>query len=124
MRKPGLLPVFLTVVIDLLGFGIVLPLLPLYADEWHASEGTIALLFTAFSALQFVSAPLWGRLSDRIGRRPVILLGLMPARSSPTRCFSFAAMRGDAWALLFVSRMRPRACSAAPSPRPTPTLPM
>lgn len=104
MRSPRpLLAIFLTVVIDLLGFGIVLPLLPLYADEWKASPTTIALLFTAFSALQFVSAPLWGRLSDRIGRRPVILIGLAGS------CVSYAlfavAAIDQLLVLLFVSRV-------------------
>ncbi len=103
MRKPGLLPIFLTVVIDLLGFGIVLPLLPLYADEWKTPEGVIALLFTSFSALQFVSAPMWGRLSDRIGRRPVILVGLAGSFLS-YGLFAVAAV-DQLLALLFVSRI-------------------
>ena len=76
VRRSPLLAVFLTVVIDLLGFGIVLPLLPLYADEHGAPGVVIGLLFVAFSGMQFLTAPLWGRWSDRIGRRPVILLGL------------------------------------------------
>lgn len=79
--------VFLVVFIDLLGFGIVLPLLPLYADEllrplfpgeaqrvWRGV--LLGLLMSSFSAMQFVFAPTWGRLSDRIGRRPILLLGL------------------------------------------------
>lgn len=104
MRSPRpLLAIFLTVVIDLLGFGIVLPLLPLYADEWHASPGVIALLFTSFSALQFISAPLWGRLSDRIGRRPVILIGLAGSCASYT-LFGLAAL-DQMLMLLFVSRV-------------------
>ncbi len=77
MQKPSLLGVFLTVVIDLLGFGIVLPLLALYGDEYHAIKLTIGLLFSCFSAMQFITAPIWGRLSDRYGRRRVILFGLV-----------------------------------------------
>ena len=104
MRSPRpLLSIFLTVVIDLLGFGIVLPLLPLYADEWKASPTTIAMLFTAFSALQFLSAPLWGRLSDRIGRRPVILIGLAGSCASYA-LFAVAAI-DQLLMLLFVSRV-------------------
>lgn len=77
VRRSPLLAIFLTVVIDLLGFGIVLPLLPLYADEHGAPGAVIGLLFVAFSGMQFLTAPLWGRWSDRVGRRPVILLGLL-----------------------------------------------
>jgi DHA1 family tetracycline resistance protein-like MFS transporter len=84
-RKSALLIVFLVVFIDLLGFGIVLPLLPLYADEileplFPAQERVqgmfLGLLMASFSAMQFFFAPLWGRISDRLGRRPILLLGL------------------------------------------------
>ncbi|HTU25675.1 MAG TPA: MFS transporter [Pirellulales bacterium] len=75
-RRGSLLVIFLTVFIDLLGFGMVLPLLPLYGEQFHASPATLGLLMASFSAMQFLFAPLWGRLSDRIGRRPVLLLGL------------------------------------------------
>lgn len=82
--KSSLLVLFLVVFIDLLGFGIVLPLLPIYADELlpsgqysAAAQGwMIGLLMASFSAMQFLFAPLWGRLSDSIGRRPVLLIGL------------------------------------------------
>lgn len=74
----SLLVIFLTVMIDLLGFGLVLPLLPLYARQYATDEHglTIGLLMASFSAMQFLGSPLWGRLSDRIGRRPVLLIGL------------------------------------------------
>ena len=68
--------IFLTVFIDLIGFGIIIPLMPFYAETFGASALTIGLLSTSFSFMQFVFAPFWGRLSDRIGRRPVILIGL------------------------------------------------
>jgi MFS family permease len=79
--------VFFVVVIDLLGFGIVLPLLPLYGEtyvsllipggkEARLGGAILGLLMASFSAMQFVFAPIWGRVSDRIGRRPVLLLGL------------------------------------------------
>jgi MFS family permease len=85
--RHALLIVFLVVVIDLLGFGIVLPLLPRYAkdyvdavypgqaDTWVGGV-IIGLLMASFSAMQFVFAPIWGRVSDRIGRRPILLVGL------------------------------------------------
>jgi multidrug resistance protein len=81
-RKPSLLVVFLTVFIDLIGFGIVLPLLPLYADSYGAKGWEIGLLMAAFSAMQFLFAPVWGRLSDRIGRRPVLLVSTAGAVAS------------------------------------------
>lgn len=74
-RSP-LLFIFLTVFIDLLGFGIVIPLLPIYSKAYQASNTELGLLFACFSGMQFVFAPMWGRLSDRIGRRPVLIGGL------------------------------------------------
>jgi DHA1 family tetracycline resistance protein-like MFS transporter len=65
---------FSVVIIDLIGFGIMIPVLPFYAREFGASATTLGLLFTVFAAAQFLCAPLWGRLSDRIGRRPVMLM--------------------------------------------------
>jgi MFS family permease len=86
-NRAALFIVFLVVFIDLLGFGIVLPLLPLYAyelleplfpgDAGQALHGPLlGALMASFSLMQFIFAPLWGRLSDRVGRRPVLLLGL------------------------------------------------
>ena len=68
--------IFLTVFIDLLGFGIIIPLMPFYAETFGADALTVGLLNTSFSLMQFLFAPFWGRLSDRVGRRPVILIGL------------------------------------------------
>lgn len=73
MKKPSLLVVFLTVMIDLIGFGIVLPLLPVFSEQFGASGLLIGIIMAAYSAMQFVFAPIWGRVSDRIGRRPVLL---------------------------------------------------
>lgn len=68
--------VFLTVVIDLVGFGIVLPLIPFYASELGAGPTAVGAIIASYSAMQFLLAPVWGRLSDRVGRRPVLLVGL------------------------------------------------
>src|SRR6266850_6911647 len=68
---------FFTVFIHLLGFGIIIPLLPYYAERFGASGLTVGLLTTSFSLAQFLFAPVWGRLSDRIGRRPVLLGSLI-----------------------------------------------
>jgi len=82
--RAALLIVFLTVFIDLLGFGIVLPVMPRQVEPYltalrlspAAGDAVIGLLFSVFSAMQFLFSPLWGRLSDRIGRRPLLLLSL------------------------------------------------
>ncbi|MDA0998342.1 MAG: MFS transporter, partial [Proteobacteria bacterium] len=70
---------FLIVVVDLIGFGIIIPLLPFYAEHFHASPAMVGLLMASYSAAQFVAAPYWGQLSDRIGRRPVLLFSLAGA---------------------------------------------
>ncbi len=104
MRKSPLLAVFLTVVIDLLGFGIVLPLLPLYGEAFDARGITLSLLFISFSAMQFVASPIWGRFSDRFGRRPIILIGLTGSVASYT-LFGLAPGMSAALFWLFVSRI-------------------
>jgi MFS family permease len=76
-QRGALLAVILTVFIDLLGFGIVIPLLPIYSEAYGADEMTLGLLFASFSAMQLIFAPFWGRLSDRFGRRPILIGGLL-----------------------------------------------
>jgi multidrug resistance protein len=92
--------IFLTVFVDLIGFGIVLPLLPSYAASFHVSDGAIGLLVASFSLMQFLLAHWWGRLSDRIGRRPVLLVGLAGSALS----YLLFALAADFWVLL-VSRL-------------------
>jgi multidrug resistance protein len=92
--------VFFTVFLDLIGFGIVLPLLPSYAAAFHVSETAIGLLVASFSAMQFLLAPSWGRLSDRVGRRPVLLVGLA---GSTLSYLLFAS--ADSFAVLLISRI-------------------
>ena len=73
-RKPRLGAIFLTVFLDLVGFGIVLPFLAAEArDNFGTSALTGALLGSVYSLAQFLFVPVWGRLSDRVGRRPVLL---------------------------------------------------
>jgi len=67
---------FLIVFIDLVGFGVIIPLLPFYGEHFGATPAQVGLLMAAYSFTQFLAAPLWGRLSDRIGRRPVLLATL------------------------------------------------
>ena len=76
MKRSPLAIIFITVFIDLVGFGIVLPLLPYYAESYGASAFAVGLLSTSYSLMQFIFTPMWGRLSDRYGRRPLIMLSL------------------------------------------------
>lgn len=78
----SLLVVYTTVFVDLLGFGIILPLLPFYAQSFGASGLWVGVLMTAYSAAQFVGAPIVGRLSDLYGRRPILLLALAGSAAS------------------------------------------
>ncbi len=75
MNKQKLI-ILSTVFIDVLGFGIVIPILPFYLTEYGANAVTITVLFSVYSLFAFLSAPLLGALSDRIGRRPVLLLSI------------------------------------------------
>jgi len=77
MGKSPLLIIFLVVFVDLVGFGIVIPILPYYAKSFGASATVLGILMMSYSAMQFLFSPFWGRLSDRIGRRPVILTSLL-----------------------------------------------
>ena len=75
-RRSALAILFVIVFVDLLGFGMVIPVMPLYAKALGAPEAWIGLLSTGYSAMQFVFAPIWGRLSDRFGRRPMLLVSI------------------------------------------------
>ncbi len=74
-----MLILFLIVFIDLVGFGIVIPLLPFYGEHFQADPFTVSLLMATFSLGQLIAAPYWGALSDRIGRRPVLVVTLFGA---------------------------------------------
>ena len=90
----------LTAAVDMLGFGMVLPIMPFYALNLNASPETIGWIIAAFSIMQLVVAPLWGRVSDHYGRRPALLAGLL-ASSAAFAIFGFA---NSIW-LLFASRI-------------------
>ncbi len=114
-NKGALLVIFLTVFIDLLGFGIVLPLLPLYGDQFATDPGgwQIGALMASFSLMQFFFSPIWGGLSDRVGRRPVIIFGISGSVVFYA-LFGIAAMNASLVGL-FVARIGAGICGATVS---------
>ena len=106
-RRAALLVLFLTVFIDLLGFGIVSPFLPLYAERMHVGALGIGLVLSIYSLMQFLCAPLLGRISDHVGRRPIIMLGLLGS-SAGYRVYGFAT----SFAWLLAARAIHGACAA------------
>ena len=90
---------FLIVVVDLIGFGIIIPLLPFYAQHYQATPDVVTLVMATYSLTQFVAAPLWGRLSDRVGRRPVLILSLIGTVAS----YLWLAFANSLW-MLFAAR--------------------
>ncbi len=100
MKSSPLLIVFITVFIDLLGFGILIPLAPFFAVEFGADGITFSWLMAVYSIMQFIFSPMWGRLSDRVGRRPIMLLSLA---ASTTGYIIFALADSLFW--LFISRI-------------------
>jgi DHA1 family tetracycline resistance protein-like MFS transporter len=100
MRRASLLVLFLTVFIDLIGFGMVIPFLSFYAREYGASGVAVGAVVGVYSIMQFFFAPVWGRLSDRVGRRPVLLVSLT-ASTTGYLLFAFS----QSLTLLFISRV-------------------
>lgn len=98
-KAPGLGPVLLAVLLDLLGFGLVIPLLSFYAEQYGASGLQVTLLMAVYSVAQFVMAPFWGSLSDRVGRRPVMLVSV----GMTALMLTAFALANQLW-LLFVFR--------------------
>jgi len=97
---------FLIVLIDLIGFGLVIPLLPFYAERFAASPQTVTALMAVFSLMSMLTAPFWGRLSDRVGRRPVLMVS-MAAASLAYLWMGFA----DALWMVFAARALAGACA-------------
>ncbi len=75
-RRRALAVAFVTLFLDLLGFGVIIPIQPFYAESFGASPTVVTLIGASYSLMQLVFAPVWGRLSDRIGRRPVVLISV------------------------------------------------
>ncbi len=77
MRRSPLLVLFVTIFIDLMGFGIIIPILPIFATQLGANGFMVGVIAMAYSLFQFLFAPFWGNLSDRIGRRPILLSSIV-----------------------------------------------
>jgi MFS family permease len=100
MKNRQLGSLFLVSVIDILGFGILIPLVPYMANRYGAPPAVITALFGSYSLCQFLAAPLWGRLSDRYGRRPILMSSLAGA------CVSYLILGlANTLSWLFVSRI-------------------
>jgi len=99
--------------IDLVGFGLILPLIPIYSKNFHASGFVSGAIVSSYSLMQFIFAPVWGRLSDRVGRRPVLL------GSTACACMSYvifaigSGLSGNlALGVMFLSRLFAGVCGA------------
>jgi MFS family permease len=100
LRKAGLTILTATVLVDMIGFGIVLPLLPFYAESMGATPFAVTLIIATFSATQLLAAPIWGRVSDTRGRRPLLIAGLFASAVS----YLIFALAGSL-AVLLLSRV-------------------
>src|SRR5262245_43994064 len=113
MKRPTLLVIFLTVFVDLIGFGLVLPLLPNYSKSFGATGFQAGLIMASYSFMQFMFAPVWGAWSDRIGRRPVLLISLAGAAISYGIFAVGSALTGRlALAVIVLSRLFAGLCGA------------
>jgi len=99
LRSP-LLPIFLIVFVDILGFTMIIPLLPFYAEKMGASDFTVGLLLSSYALCQLVAGPILGRLSDRYGRKPMLLI----SQAGTLAGFLLLAATHQLW-LVFVSRI-------------------
>ena len=111
MRKSALTILFLTMFLVMFSLGVILPHLAYYAEELGASAVQIGFLISVYSAMKLIFAPVWGRLSDRYGRKPAILIGLV---GNAGALVLFGAVESLPW--LFVARGLSDVFSAATLP--------
>lgn len=100
MKKSPLLVIFFVVFLDLVAFGIVIPILPYYSKTFGANAFALGWLMAIFSIAQFLFSPIWGGLSDKIGRRPVLLLTILGGAAAMVA----TALAGSFW-ILFAARL-------------------
>ena len=113
-RQASIGVIFLTVFLDLVGFGIVLPMLPIFSRDFGAAGWLIGIISASFSAMQFLFSPAWGRLSDRVGRRPAMLASLGASTLSYAVFALGSSLESHAAALgvLLISRILAGICGA------------
>ena len=101
MQSKSALPIlFVVMFLVMVGFGIIIPVLPFYAEEIGANPTELGLLMAVYSLMQLIFAPLWGQVSDRIGRKPVMMIGIAGLGLS----FFIQAMSTELW-MLFAARI-------------------
>ncbi|PTY76658.1 tetracycline resistance MFS efflux pump [Heyndrickxia sporothermodurans] len=101
MESKKVLPIlFLIMFLVMVGFGIIIPVIPFYAEKIGANPTELGLLMGVYSLMQLISAPIWGRISDRIGRKPVMMIGIFGLAVS----FFLMALSSQLW-MLFVARI-------------------
>ena len=111
MKRSPLIILFVTIFLDLLGFGLIIPLIPIYIQHYGGKPWTGGALLACFSLMQFIFSPIWGRTSDRVGRRPMILLSLI---GSAISFMAFGAAPN--LAVLFIARISAGILSSASLP--------
>ena len=108
MKKSPLATILLVVFVDLIGFGMIIPILPLYAKNFQAAEWQIGLLLGCYSFMQFLASPVLGYISDRIGRKPVLLVSLVGS------AIGYAVMaNAQSLTMLFIARFIAGICGAS-----------
>ena len=99
-KNKALIPIFIVVFVDLLGFSIILPLLPFYALKFNVSAEMIGMIAAVYSVCQFGASPVLGALSDRYGRRPVLIYSQFGSMLG----FLLLALAGNIW-IIVLSRI-------------------
>src|SRR5579883_2090252 len=99
-KNKALIPIFIVVLVDLLGFSIILPLLPFFAKQFNVSPQVIGMIAAVYSVCQFIASPILGSMSDRYGRRPVLIYSQLGSFIG----FILLALAGNVW-LIVLSRV-------------------
>lgn len=111
VNRRNLTILFFTLVVIMLGFGMIIPILPFYIDSFGASGKALGILMAIFATMQFIFAPIWGDLSDRYGRKPILMIGVLGNAIS----LLFFGLSTQLW-MLFAARALAGSLSAATLP--------